>query len=260
MPDNHPVLCVEGLQVTYRTREGPVAAVEDLSFSVAPGEVLCLVGESGSGKSAAALATMRLVEFDGGRIAGGKVLFGRDGKATDLARLDQAAMRAIRGREIGMVFQEPATALNPVVTIGRQLAEGPRRHEGLSRRAARARAADLLHEVRLPDPERRLRQYPHELSGGQQQRAVIAMALACRPRLLIADEPTTALDVTVQAEILALIDRLRRETGTAVILITHDMGVVAQIADRVVVMQAGRKVDEGPVARVFSAPGHAHTG
>ncbi|WP_111734636.1 ABC transporter ATP-binding protein [Roseovarius amoyensis] len=259
MPDDRAVVRIEGLQVAYEAAEGPVRAVEDLSLTLAPGEVLCLVGESGSGKSAAALAMMRLVEFDGGRITGGKVLFERAGGMTDLTRLDQKAMRTIRGREIGMIFQEPATALNPVITIGRQLAEGLRRHEGLSRRAARARAADLLHQVRLPDPERRLRQYPHELSGGQRQRVMIAMALACRPRLLIADEPTTALDVTVQAEILTLIDRLRRETGTAVIFITHDMAVVAQIADRVVVMHEGRKVEEGPVARIFSAPAHPHT-
>ena len=259
MPDDRAVVRIEGLQVAYDAAEGPVRAVEGLSLTLAPGEVLCLVGESGSGKSAAALAMMRLVEFDGGRITGGKVLFGRAGGMTDLTRLDQKTMRTIRGREIGMIFQEPATALNPVITIGRQLAEGVRRHEGLSRRAARARAADLLHQVRLPDPERRLRQYPHELSGGQRQRVMIAMALACRPRLLIADEPTTALDVTVQAEILTLIDRLRRETGTAVIFITHDMAVVAQIANRVVVMHEGRKVEEGPVARIFSAPAHPHT-
>ena len=259
MPDDHPVLRVEGLQVVYATPEGPVSAVTDLSFSVAPGETLCLVGESGSGKTAAALALMRLVEFEGGRIAGGRVLFDRGPGIADLARLDQRMMRAIRGRDMAMIFQEPATALNPVLSIGRQLAEGLRRHRRLSRREAGARALELLREVRLPDPERRLRQYPHELSGGQRQRVMIAMALACRPRLLIADEPTTALDVTVQAEILALIDRLRRETGAAVLFITHDMGVVAQIADRVVVMQAGRKVEEGPVTRIFAAPEHPHT-
>ncbi len=259
-PVARPVARIERLQVVFRTRGGPVVAVEDVSFSVAPGETVCVVGESGSGKSALALALMRLVEFEGGRITRGRVLFDRgESKRIDLVRTDPAVMRRIRGDRIGMVFQEPMTALNPVLTIGRQLTEGLRLHRGLSRRAAQARALELLREVRLPDPERRLRQYPHELSGGMRQRVVIAMAVACRPRLLIADEPTTALDVTVQAGILGLFNRLRREVGCAMVLITHDMGVVAQMADRVVVMHRGRKVEEGDVREIFEAPRHPHT-
>ena len=256
---NRPVARVDTLRVEFQTRDGPVTGVRDISFAVHPGETLCIVGESGSGKSVTALALMRLVEFDGGAISAGRVLVDCGTGETDLAGLSQRAMRTIRGNQIGMIFQEPTTALNPVFTIGRQLAEGVRAHARLSRRAARARALALLRDVRLPEPERCLGQYPHELSGGQRQRVMIAMAMACRPRLLIADEPTTALDVTTQAEILALIDRLRRETGTAVVFITHDMAVVAQIADRVVVMQAGRKVEQGPVAQIFAAPRQDYT-
>jgi peptide/nickel transport system ATP-binding protein/glutathione transport system ATP-binding protein len=255
-----PVARIEDLRVEFRTRDGMVAGVADLSLAVHPGETVCLVGESGSGKSVSALSMMRLVEYDGGAITGGRVVFDRRaGGETDLARTSQPVMRKIRGNDIGMIFQEPMTALNPVFTIGRQLTEGLRLHAGLGRRAARARAREMLREVRIPDPERRLAQYPHELSGGMRQRVVIAMALACAPRLLIADEPTTALDVTTQAGILALIDRLKRETGTAVILITHDMAVVAQMADRVVVMHRGHKVEDGPVGRVFAAPRAACT-
>jgi len=257
---DRPVARFENLRVEFQTRDGPVTGVEDVSFEVYPGETLCIVGESGSGKSVSSLSLMRLVEFGGGKITGGRLLFdlGAQGEA-DLTKTDQNLMRTIRGNQIGMIFQEPMTALNPVFTVGRQLTEGLRLHEKMNRQKARARALELLREVRIPEPERRLRQYPHELSGGMRQRVVIAMALACRPRLLIADEPTTALDVTIQAEILALMNRLKRETGTAVMFITHDMAVVAQMADRVVVMYRGRKVEEGPVAQIFETPGHEYT-
>jgi peptide/nickel transport system ATP-binding protein/glutathione transport system ATP-binding protein len=203
---------------------------------------------------------MRLVEFGGGEIAGGELLFDRrDGAEMDLADADQDLMKQIRGNEIGMIFQEPMTALNPVFTVGRQLTEGLRIHKDMSKAQAEERALELLRQVRIPEPERRLKQYPHELSGGMRQRVVIAMAMACEPRLLIADEPTTALDVTIQAEILALMDRLKRETGTAVMFITHDMAVVAQMADRVVVMFRGNKVEEGPVTEIFENPQHDYT-
>ena len=200
------------------------------------------------------------MEFGGGEIAGGRLLFDRkEADAVDLADTDQSLMRTIRGNEIGMIFQEPMTALNPVFTVGRQLTEGLRLHKGLKKAQAEERALSLLQQVRIPEPARRMKQYPHELSGGMRQRVVIAMALACEPRLLIADEPTTALDVTIQAEILALMDRLKRETGTAVMFITHDMAVVAQMADRVVVMFRGNKVEEGPVAEIFENPQHPYT-
>ncbi len=231
------LVSVDHLKVQFATESGPVTGVEDVSFTINPGETVCVVGESGSGKSVTSLSLMRLVEFGGGTIAGGALTFRRpDGTLLDVAAATQATMGDIRGNEIGMIFQEPMTALNPVFTIERQLTDGLILHKGLSKDAARARALDLLKQVRIPEPERRLRQYPHELSGGMRQRVVIAMAMACEPRLLIADEPTTALDVTIQAEILALINRLKRENGMAVLFITHDMAVVAQMADRVVVM------------------------
>ncbi|SDE24049.1 peptide/nickel transport system ATP-binding protein [Salipiger thiooxidans] len=259
MLDN-PIARIEKLRVEFETKDGTVAGVEDVSFEVGPGETVAIVGESGSGKSVSSLTLMRLIEFGGGTIANGRLLFDRkDGGEIDLAAAEQDLMRTIRGNEIGMIFQEPMTALNPVFTVGRQLTEGLRVHRGMSRDKAEERALDLLKQVRIPEPERRLKQYPHELSGGMRQRVVIAMALACKPRLLIADEPTTALDVTIQAEILALIDRLKRETGTAVMFITHDMAVVAQMADRVVVMFRGNKVEEGPVAQIFENPQHPYT-
>ena len=255
-----PVASFDRLRVEFETRGGTVVGVEDVSFDVFPGETVAVVGESGSGKSVSSLSLMRLVEFGGGRIAGGRLLFDRgEGAPVDVAQGDQTRMRRLRGNEIGMIFQEPMTALNPVFTLERQLTEGLIEHKGLSKKAARDRALELLRQVRIPEPERRLSQYPHELSGGMRQRVVIAMALACEPRLLIADEPTTALDVTIQAEILALIDRLKRETGTAVMFITHDMAVVAQMADRVVVMYRGRKVEEGPVEQIFADPQHPYT-
>ena len=255
-----PIIAVSNLRVEFDTDDGPVTGVRDVSFTVRPGETLCVVGESGSGKSVTSLAIMRLVEFGGGRITAGSLHFTRaDGATIDLASTDAATMRQIRGDEIGMIFQEPMTSLNPVFTIGRQLTDGLVTHRGLSNAAASERAIELLREVRIPEPERRLRQYPHELSGGMRQRVVIAMAMACRPRLLIADEPTTALDVTIQAEILALIDRLKRQTGMAVLFITHDMAVVAQMADRVVVMYRGDIVEEGPVDRIFANPQQDYT-
>lgn len=258
--DTAPVATIQNLRVQFQTKDGPVVGVEDVSFQVHAGETVCIVGESGSGKSVSSLSLMRLVEFGGGEIAGGRLLFDRKGSdAVDLADTDQSLMRTIRGNEIGMIFQEPMTALNPVFTVGRQLTEGLRLHKGLSKRQAEERALSLLQQVRIPEPQRRMKQYPHELSGGMRQRVVIAMALACEPRLLIADEPTTALDVTIQAEILALMDRLKRETGTAVMFITHDMAVVAQMADRVVVMFRGNKVEEGPVAEIFENPQHPYT-
>jgi len=259
MLDN-PIASIRHLRVEFQTKDGPVVGVEDVSFEIAAGETVCVVGESGSGKSVSSLSLMRLVEFGGGEIAGGQLIFDRkEGGETDLAKSDQSLMRHVRGNEIGMIFQEPMTALNPVFTVGRQLTEGLRVHKNMSKSQAEARALELLKQVRIPEPERRLKQYPHELSGGMRQRVVIAMALACEPRLLIADEPTTALDVTIQAEILALIDRLKRETGTAVMFITHDMAVVAQMADRVVVMFRGNKVEEGPVEEIFANPQHDYT-
>ncbi|MEP1198513.1 dipeptide ABC transporter ATP-binding protein [Tateyamaria sp.] len=255
-----PIADIQELRVAFQTKDGPVLGVEDVSFSINAGETVCVVGESGSGKSVSSLSLMRLVEFGGGEIAGGRLIFNRkDADPIDLADAEQELMRTIRGNEIGMIFQEPMTALNPVFTVGRQLTEGLRLHRGMSKSEAEARALELMNQVRIPEPERRLKQYPHELSGGMRQRVVIAMALACKPRLLIADEPTTALDVTIQAEILALMDRLKRETGTAVMFITHDMAVVAQMADRVVVMFRGNKVEEGTVEEIFENPQHPYT-
>ncbi|UWR36489.1 MULTISPECIES: ABC transporter ATP-binding protein [Sulfitobacter] len=255
-----PIAQIQGLRVEFQTKDGPVVGVEDVSFDINPGETVCVVGESGSGKSVSSLSLMRLVEYGGGEIAGGRLLFERGEKGqVDLAASSGSLMRKIRGNEIGMIFQEPMTALNPVFTIGKQMTEGLRLHLNMSRQEAEERALELMEQVRIPEPERRLKQYPHELSGGMRQRVVIAMALACEPRLLIADEPTTALDVTIQAEILALMDRLKRETGTAVMFITHDMAVVAQMADRVVVMFRGKKVEEGTVEEIFENPQHPYT-
>ncbi|WP_269502746.1 ABC transporter ATP-binding protein [Burkholderia sp. IMCC1007] len=228
-------------------------AVRGVSFDIAAGETLALVGESGCGKSATALSLMRLVP-EPGRVTGSIRFDGHD-----LLALKPAQMRDLRGRQISMIFQEPMTSLNPVLTIGAQIVETLRQHESLSRRAAHARAVELLDLVRLPEPQRRVFDYPHELSGGQRQRVMIAIAVACRPRLLIADEPTTALDVTIQSHILALLDTLRRELSMSLLLITHDLGVVADHADRVAVMLAGRKVEEAPAAELFARPRHAYT-
>ncbi|MBX3569174.1 MAG: ABC transporter ATP-binding protein [Rhizobiaceae bacterium] len=228
--------------------------VQNLSFSVRRGETLALVGESGSGKSLTALALMRLLP-EVARIAGGSATF----MDRDLASLSEAEMRKVRGSDIGMIFQEPMTSLNPVLTVGRQISEVLRIHEGLDRRLAMARSVELLDLVRIPEPQRRVHEYPHQLSGGMRQRVMIAMAVACSPKLLIADEPTTALDVTIQAQVLELIDNLCRDLSMAVILITHDLGVVGQWADRVVVMYAGRKVEEADPETLFSRPLHPYT-
>ena len=260
MPDDlSPLVSIRNLRVEFQGEDGPIVGVENISFSIAAGETVCVVGESGSGKSVTSLSLMRLVEFGGGRITGGSLSFDGNSGPIDLAKADMDRMQAIRGDEIGMIFQEPMTSLNPVFTIERQMTDGLRRHRGLTQAQASDRALELLKQVRIPEPERRLKQYPHELSGGMRQRVVIAMAMACKPRLLIADEPTTALDVTIQAEILALIDRLKRETGMAVLFITHDMAVVAQMADRVVVMYRGNLVEEGPVEQIFGAPKEDYT-
>ncbi len=259
MPES-PLVSIEALRVEFPSRGGSVVAVKDAGFQILPGEILCLVGESGSGKSVTSGALMQLTGFAGGAVTGGRLEFvRRDGIPMNLRDADGRQMQRLRGNEIGMIFQEPMIALNPAYSVGWQLAEGLRIHKGLSGKAARDRSLELLRDVRIPEPERRLTQYPHELSGGMCQRIVIAMALACEPRLLIADEPTTALDVTVQAEILALIDMLRRKTGAAVLLITHDMAVVAQMADRVAVMHRGRIVEEGSVDQVLWNAQHPYT-
>ncbi|GAA5627921.1 glutathione import ATP-binding protein GsiA [Brucella sp. NBRC 12953] len=250
-----PLLTVEGLSVEF----GASRVVDDLSFSVAPGRTLAVVGESGSGKSITSLSIMRLADMSGAKFPNGRILFnGPDGER-DLLKADQKAMRGIRGKDIAMIFQEPMTSLNPVFTIGNQISEVLMLHEGMSKSAALAEGKRLLEMVRLPDAEGLLKRYPHQLSGGMRQRVMIAMALACRPKLLIADEPTTALDVTIQAQILHIIKDLQKELEMAVIFITHDMGVVAEMADDVVVMWKGKKVEEGPVGRIFDAPQHPYT-
>jgi len=251
-----PVLLVEELRTEFASGDGPpLVAVNDLSFRVDRGETLCIVGESGCGKSLTALSVLRLLPRPYGRIGGGRVLL--DGK--DLAKVSEPEIRAVRGRSVSMIFQEPMTSLNPVLNIGRQIAETVMVHEGLPWQACIDRALAMLKQVRIPEPERRLHEYPHQLSGGMRQRVMIAMALACRPRVLLADEPTTALDVTIQAQILDLIRDLQTETGTAVVLITHDLGVVAEMADRVLVMYAGSKVEEGSAEEIFDAPAHPYT-
>ncbi|MBK8738236.1 MAG: ABC transporter ATP-binding protein [Betaproteobacteria bacterium] len=250
-----PLLRVEDLRVVFGPPGREQVAVDGVSLTLGAGEVLGVVGESGCGKSLTALAILRLIPDPPGRIAGGRILF----QGQDLAGAGQAAMNRIRGKEISMIFQEPMTALNPVFRVGEQIAETIREHEGLSRTAARERALHLLERVGIGNPKQRLDQYPHELSGGMRQRVMIAIALACRPQILIADEPTTALDVTIQAQILLLLRDLQRELGMAVILITHDLGVVAQVVDRVVVMYAGRIVEEGSAAAVFERPAHPYT-
>ncbi len=249
------VLEVADLKTYFYTRLGLVKAVDGVSFSLRRGETLAIVGESGCGKSVTALSLMRLVADPPGRIVGGCIRL--DG--IDLVAVDDATMRGIRGKEISMIFQEPMTSLNPVMTIGRQIAEALLLHETTSRTAAMARTVEMLHLVGIPEPQQRVKEYPHQLSGGMRQRAMIAMALACNPKVLIADEPTSALDVTIQAQILDLIAKLRRDLGTAVILITHDLGVVAETAERVIVMYAGRKVEEATVDDLFATPLHPYT-
>ncbi|MBV9427420.1 MAG: ABC transporter ATP-binding protein [Bradyrhizobiaceae bacterium] len=249
-----PVLAVEGLHVTFRTPDTTVRAVDGVSWSVGPGEILGIVGESGCGKSVSALAVMGLVPDAPGRVQGSVRLHGRE-----LVGMPESELRSIRGSAVSMIFQEPMSSLDPVMRIGRQIAEPLVVHRGLSWRAARGHAVELLRKTHIPEPERRIDEYPHQLSGGMRQRVMIAMALACRPAVLIADEPTTALDVTIQAQILELLLDLRRELATAIVFITHDLGVIAEIADRVVVMYAGRKIEEAPVASLFARPQHPYT-
>ena len=250
-----PLLEVDGLKTYFYTRDGVVRAVDGVSFCVYPGETLAVVGESGCGKSVTSLSILRLIASPPGRTVAGRLMFG----GRDLLELSEPAMRQVRGNEISMIFQEPMTSLNPVLTIGRQIAEALTLHRGLSHHDALLRAVEMLKLVNMPEPERRVAQYPHQLSGGMRQRVMIAMALACNPRLLIADEPTTALDVTIQAQILDLMRKLKEKTGAAIVLITHDLGVVAEMAQRVVVMYAGRKVEEAPVAALFAQPRHPYT-
>ena len=246
---------VEGLQTVFVTRDGILRAVDGVSFAVHPRETLAVVGESGCGKSVTALSLLRLIPDPPGRIIAGTIKLG----SVDLLSLGEEAMRRVRGKEISMIFQEPMTSLNPVMSIGRQIAEAFVWHEGLNHSAAHRRAVEMLRLVHIPEAEQRAREYPHQLSGGMRQRAMIAMALACKPRLLIADEPTTALDVTIQAQILELILELQRKLGTALILITHDLAVVAETAQRVIVMYAGRKVEEARVEDLFARPLHPYT-
>ncbi len=252
---SEPVLRVEDLRVEFRGERGPVPVVDGVSLELRAGETLALVGESGSGKTVTALSVLRLLPEPQGRIAGGHIWF----RGRDLTVLAAPEMRRVRGREIAMVFQEPMTSLNPVFSCGDQIAEGLRLHEGLGPAAARARTVELLREVGIPAPEQRAREYPHQLSGGMRQRVMIAMALACRPAVLIADEPTTALDVTIQAQILELLQRLQGERGMAMLLITHDLGVVAGVADRVCVLYAGQVVESCAAPAVFRGSRHPYT-
>lgn len=250
-----PLLDVEDLRTHFYTRDGIVRAVEGLSFTVGSGETVAIVGESGCGKSVTSLSILRLLQSPPARIVSGEIRL--EGK--NLLAMTEREMRTVRGNEVSMIFQEPMTSLNPVLTIGRQVGEVLVQHEGLSERAAEARAVELLKLVHIPEADRRVREYPHQLSGGMRQRVMIAMALACKPKLLVADEPTTALDVTIQAQILRLMQTLQKETGTAIIFITHDLGVVAEVAERVIVMYAGRKVEEAPVEDIFYRPRHPYT-
>ena len=251
---SEPLLQVEHLTVTFETGHGPVVAVDDVSFSMAAGETLGLVGESGSGKSVTAFSILRLVQPPG-RITGGRILF----QGRDLLSLPEREMREVRGAGISLVFQEPVTALNPVMRVGDQIAEALTVHGKASGAAARARAVELLEAVRVPEAAQRARDYPHQLSGGMRQRVMIAIALACRPPLVIADEPTTALDVTIQAQVLDLMRDLKSRFNLALLLITHDFGVIAEMADRVVVMYKGRVVEEGPVRQILRNPQHDYT-
>ncbi|MER8992439.1 ABC transporter ATP-binding protein [Mesorhizobium sp. M0590] len=255
-----PILSISGLRSVFRIAGRDIAAVTDVDLTIGSGETVALVGESGSGKSVTSLSIIGLLPKRVGHIAEGSIALRRkNGTLTELTSLDAESLRKIRGNEIGMVFQEPMTSLNPVYTIGEQIAEPIRIHLGKSHREAEADAVRLLVQVGIPDPKRRARQYPHELSGGMRQRATIAMALSCDPGLLIADEPTTALDVTIQAQILDLLAELRAQRGMGILFVTHNLGVVAEIADRVAVMYAGRIVETGPVSEVFTRPRHPYT-
>src|SRR5712692_3444542 len=250
-----PILDITDLRTWFFTRDGVVRAVDGVSFHVIPGETLAIVGESGCGKSVTALSVLRLIPSPPGRTVSGRVRFA----GRDLLGLSEAEMRDVRGNEISMIFQEPMTSLNPVLTIGHQIAETLTLHQGLGRRAALAKAVDMLRLVHIPEAERRIGEYTHQLSGGMRQRVMIAMALSCNPKLLIADEPTTALDVTIQAQILDLMRELKQKIDAAIVLITHDLGVVAEMAQRVVVMYAGRRAEEAPVGPLFRRPMHPYT-
>ncbi|MDE2332922.1 MAG: ABC transporter ATP-binding protein [Rhodospirillales bacterium] len=254
MTGDDKLLQVSDLQTHFATEDGVVRAVQGLSFSIGAGETVAIVGESGCGKSVTSMSILRLVAEPPGKVAGSIRFQGRE-----LLTLSEAEMQALRGKDIAMIFQEPMTSLNPVLTVGRQIGETLRLHEGLDAAQATARVVELLSLVGIPAPERRVREYPHQLSGGMRQRVMIAMALACNPKLLIADEPTTALDVTIQAQILDLMRDLKRRVGAAIMLITHDLGVVAEMAERVVVMYAGRKVEEATAAELFARPRHPYT-
>ncbi len=253
--DGKPLLEIEDLRTHFYTSDGIVRAVDGVSYSVRAGETLAVVGESGCGKSVTAMSILRLLPSPPARIVSGAIRF----EGRDLLAAGEDEMRRIRGNEISMIFQEPMTSLNPVLTVGRQIAETLELHQGLSAGASRKRTVEMLDLVRIPDPARRVDEFPHQMSGGMRQRVMIAMALACNPKLLIADEPTTALDVTIQAQILELMLELKRRIGAAIILITHDLGVVAETAQRVVVMYAGRKVEEAPVEALFDRPRHPYT-
>src|SRR5690349_6821736 len=259
-PSSASVLDVDRLTVEFATTDRVLTAVRNVSLQIGRGETVAVVGESGSGKSVTALSVMRLVEHGGGRIESGAIRFARPGGDTiDLVRTGSDTLRRIRGAEIAMIFQEPMTSLNPVFNVGDQIGESIRLHQGKDAAAARAEALRMLEQVRIPEARQVLTRYPHQLSGGMRQRVMIAMALSCRPALLVADEPTTALDVTIQAQILALIGLLQDEMHMAVMFITHDMGVVAEVADRVVVMYRGEKVEEGRTERVFASPSQRYT-
>ncbi|MBM3596734.1 MAG: ABC transporter ATP-binding protein [Alphaproteobacteria bacterium] len=252
---DEPLLSVRDLRTYFTNRDGVTKAVDGVSWDLHRGETLGIVGESGCGKSITALSVLRLVPSPPGRIVGGSIRFA----GRDLLTLDEQEMRDLRGNDISMIFQEPMTSLNPVLSIGWQIVETLRLHQRMTRKQALARAVELLELVRIPEARQRIEQYPHQLSGGMRQRVMIAMALACNPKVLIADEPTTALDVTIQAQILALMEEIKERLGTAIILITHDLGVVAEMAERVVIMYAGRKVEEAPVEALFTRPRHPYT-
>ena len=260
MPTPGPLIQVKGLRTYFHTEDGVARAVDGISFAIAPEKTLGVVGESGCGKSVTARSIMRLIQPPG-RIESGEILYRRNGTVIDLARLDPrgGSIREIRGNEIAMIFQEPMTSLNPVFTIGNQIIEGILLHQGVSRSEARRRAIDMLEAVGIPSPSRRIDEHPHQLSGGMRQRAMIAMALSCNPSLLIADEPTTALDVTIQAQVVDLMRQLQREFRAAIMFITHDLGVVAEIADDVIVMYLGEIVERAPVREVFHNPKHPYT-
>lgn len=256
-----PLIEVRGLKTYFHTEEGLVRAVDGVDFTIEREKTLGMVGESGCGKSVTALTIMGLIRMPPGRIEAGQILFHRNGKTVDLTKLDPMGpeMRSIRGNEIAMIFQEPMTSLNPVYTIGNQITEAITLHQGLSRREAQEKAVEMLHAAGLPSPRRHIHEYPHQLSGGMRQRAMIAMALSCNPSLLIADEPTTALDVTIQAQVLRLMSSLRREFKTAILFITHNLGVIAKMADHVVVMYLGKIVEGASVRDIFYHPQHAYT-